>query len=416
MKRSYSLLRFCLAARSPLKFRQGSLLAAIVILGVSAVVERPRAQQEPLVSGTEYGDPIQGMTKQDFELFRLGLEDFLEVEDTEEGLGPVFNGRSCAECHAAPAVGGVSMVSEFRAGTLYADGSFQEPAGGSLIHLFSIPPHNLQAVMPPNANVVASRRPIPLFGDGLVEVVPDDLLAALADPDDSDGDGISGRVHWVRDKETDRIRAGRFGWKAQQSSLFTFGAEAYRNEMGITSDLFPNEMCPGGDCEAIDFADLVPDPEDRPERSTGLRGIDNFASFMRLLGPPPRGEQDSLTQWGEVVFREVLCTSCHVPTLSTGSSPIAALDHKRFQPFGDFLLHDIGTGDGIRQGDAAPEEIRTMPLWGLGARAPFLHDGRAADIQQAVRMHTREGERSRQLFEALSEEDRDALLAFLQSL
>ncbi len=390
--------------------------AAAVILGALGLVQRPRAQPEPVVVGTDYGEPIQGISGREFELFRLGLEDFLEVEDAEEGLGPIFNGRSCAECHAAPRVGGISTVSEFRAGILHPDGSFEEPAGGSLIHLFSIPPHETQAVIPRNANVVAPRRPIPLFGAGLVEAVADDLLAAREDPEDLDGDGVSGRVHWVTDKETGQVQAGRFGWKAQQSSLFTFGAEAYRNEMGITSDLFPNEMCPGGDCERIEFADSVPDPEDSPERSTGLRGIDNFANFMRLLGPPPRGEQNALTRRGEEVLRELLCSSCHVPTLATGPSPIGALRHKRFQPYGDFLLHDIGTGDGIRQKDAAPDEIRTMPLWGLGARAPFLHDGRAANIQQAIEMHAQEAERSRQGFEALSEEDRTALLAFLESL
>ena len=392
------------------------LLAGALTLAASSLMDRPRAQTEAVVVGTDYGEPIQGISGREFELFRLGLEDFLEVEDAEEGLGPIFNGRSCAECHASPRVGGISTVSEFRAGILHPDGSFEEPAGGSLIHLFSIPPHQTQAVIPRDANVVALRRPIPLFGDGLVEAVDDHLLAALEDPEDLDRDGVSGRVHWVRDKETDQIRAGRFGWKAQQSSLFTFGAEAYRNEMGITSDLFPNEMCPSGECERLEFVDPVPDPEDGPERGTGLRGIDNFANFMRLLGPPPRGEQNALTSRGEAVFQESLCTSCHLPTLRTGSSPIGALRHKRFQPYGDFLLHDIGTGDGIGQGDAAPEEIRTMPLWGLGARSPFLHDGRAANIEQAIRMHAREAERSRERFEALSEQDRAALLAFLESL
>ena len=392
------------------------LLAAIALVLGLGLVEGPQAQQGQVVSGTDYGEPIQGINGKEFELFRLGLEDFLEVEDSEEGLGPVFNGRSCAECHASPRIGGISTISEFRAGTLNADGSFEEPEGGSLIHLFSILPHETQAVIPPGVNVVAKRRPLPLFGDGLVEAVPDELLVALEDPGDSDGDGVSGRVHWVTDKDTGQLQAGRFGWKAQQSSLFTFGAEAYRNEMGITSELFPNEMCPGGDCEIIELVDPVPDPEDGPDRSTGLSGIDNFANFLRLLGPPPRGEQNAQTQRGEALFAEMRCTACHVPSLTTGSSPFGALSRKRFLPYGDFLLHNIGTGDGIQDGDAAPEEIRTMPLWGLGARAPFLHDGRAANIEQAIEFHSLEAESSRVLYEALSEEDRQDLLAFLKSL
>ena len=389
--------------------------AAVLVLGLNPL-KRLRTGKEPLVVGTHYGEPIQGINGTEFELFRMGLEDFLEVEDAQEGLGPLYNGRSCAECHAIPRIGGVSALSEFRAGTLNPDGTFQEPPGGTLIHLFSIPPHEAQAVIPPDANVVARRRPIPLFGDGLVEAVPDAALIALEDPDDRDGDGISGRVHWVTDKETGEVRAGRFGWKAQQSSLFTFGAEAYRNEMGITSDLFPNEMCPAGDCEIIELIDPVPDPEDGPERTTGLRGIDNFANFLRFLGPPPRGEQDERTQRGDVVFGEIGCTSCHVRSLSTGPSPISALSSKRFLPFGDFLLHDVGTGDGIQDGDAAPNEVRTMPLWGLGARAPFLHDGRAANIEQAIEAHSNEAESSRLFYEGLSEEDRLDLLAFLKSL
>ena len=392
------------------------LLTVAVPILAQGPLKRQRAQKEPTVSGTEYGEPIQGIRGKEFELFRLGLDDFLEVEDAEEGLGPIFNGRSCAECHATPRIGGVSTISAFRAGTLNPDGSFEEPEGGTLIHLFSIPPHQTQAVIPPGVNVVARRRPLPLFGDGLVEAVPDEILVAMEDPEDLNEDGISGRVHWVTDKDTGELRAGRFGWKAMQSSLFTFGAEAYRNEMGITSDLFPNEMCPGGDCEIIELVDPVPDPEDGPERSTGLRGIDNFANFMRLLGPPPRGEQNAQTQKGETLFGAMRCTACHVPSLTTGSSPIPALSGKRFLPYGDFLLHDIGTGDGIQDGEASPREIRTMPLWGLGARAPFLHEGRAANIEQAIEFHSSEAESSRLLYEDLTEEERLDLLAFLQSL
>ena len=391
----------------------GTLLATALVLAATA---DPGAGQGTFVEGTEFGEPIRGIGGGEFELFRLGLEDFLELEDADEGLGPLYNGRSCAECHVTPAIGGTSTITEVRAGTLDADGRFQDPPGGSLIHLFSIPDHSTQAAVPEGANVVARRQPIPLFGGGLVEAVPDEVLAALEDPEDRDGDGISGRVHWVVDRDSGETRAGRFGWKAQQSSLFTFGAEAYRNEMGITSELFPNEMCPAGDCEPLELIDAVADPEDFPEPSTGLRGIDNFANFMRLLGPPPRGAENHRTRRGEDLFEQVRCSACHVPALRTGPGPFEALSNKDFRPFADFLLHDVGTGDGIRDGDAGPAEIRTPALWGVSHRAPYLHDGSAATIEAAILRHGVEAEASRTRYEALTAEEREALLAFLRSL
>jgi CxxC motif-containing protein (DUF1111 family) len=397
-------------------YRPHALLVLSASLILTVYLQNLRAQGDEVVVGTEFGEPIQGITGLEFELFRLGLEDFLEVEDAEEGLGPIFNGRSCAECHAVPRVGGSGIMSEIRAGLLHEDGSFEELAGGSLIRLFSVPSHELQPMIPQEANVVARRKPLPLFGDGLVEAVADDIFIAMEDPDDLDGDGISGRAHRVSDKESGEIRIGRFGWKAQQSSLFTFGAEAYRDEMGITSALFPEEACPAGDCSLLELLDRVADPEDGPERTTGLSGIDNFANFMRLLGPPPRGEMTEEALQGQKIFNQIQCGACHVPDLHTGASPFRALRFKRFSPFGDFLLHDIATGDGIQQGDARPQEIRTAPLWGVRFRAPFLHDGRASNLNEAIEMHGAEAEESRGKYQGLAQEQKEALIAFLRSL
>ncbi len=369
------------------------------------------------VVGTFMGDPVSGITAEEFELFRLGLEDFLEVEDASEGLGPVFNGRSCALCHSIPAIGGSGTIMENRAGILHEDGSFEELPGGSNFQMFSLPVHSIQASIPPEANSVAHRKSLALFGNGLVEAVPDETLIGLADPDDSDGDGISGRAARVLDRDSGEIRVGRFGWKSQQSSLFTFGAEAYRDEMGITNVLFPNEACPYGvDCELLELIDPVPDPEDAPEVTTGLRGVDNFANFLRLLGPPTRGEINEAVARGEQIFRSVRCHSCHVESLESGQAFSPALSFKRFFPYSDFLLHEVGTGDGIGQADAQPNEIRTVPLWGLRFRGPFLHDGRASNLKEAILMHGAEAESSRIAFEALSEEQTQDLLAFLRSL
>ncbi len=374
------------------------------------------SQQEQIVTGTEFGDPVRGINAREFELFRLGLEDFTEVETPDEGLGPVFNGRSCAECHSVPRIGGSSTITEVRAGILREDGSFEELPGGSVIQMFSIPAHETQAVVPLEANVIARRKSLQLFGSGLAEAIADETLMALEDPDDQDGDGISGRAHRVHDKAGDKMRIGRFGWKAQQATLLSFGAEAYRDEMGITNALFPQEACPGGDCEKIDFFNPIPGLQDGPSVLTGLRGIDNFDNFMKLLGPPPRGTITDEVRRGEQIFQEAGCASCHLPSIVTGQSSVQALSFKRFFPYGDFLLHDVGTGDGIAQGNAKPEEIRTPPLWGVRLRAPFLHDGRASTLRLATELHGGEAMRSRTLFEQLPHIDQNALIAFLRSL
>jgi CxxC motif-containing protein (DUF1111 family) len=401
---------------SKIRFLVLLLIAGLLALEIFRTRMSPVAQQEQIVVGTQFGEPIQGITSKEFELFRLGLDNFTEVETPEEGLGPVFNGRSCAECHSVPRIGGSSTITEVRAGIRHADGSFEEYQGGSVFQMFSIPAHETQVIIPSEVNVIARRKSLPIFGDGLVEAIPDEVLIGMEDPDDLNGDGISGRAHRVHDKATDTIRIGRFGWKAQQASLLGFGAEAYRDEMGITNDLFPEEACSGGDCQRIQLFNPVPGLQDVRSATTGLRGIDDFEDFMKFLGPPPRGTITKEVQHGEQLFHAIGCTACHVPSSRTGPNPVKALTFKRFFPYSDFLLHDIGTGDGIAQGDARPEEIRTPPLWGVRLRAPFLHDGRASTLQEAIEMHAGEALKSRTLFEALPSSDKNAILAFLGSL
>jgi CxxC motif-containing protein (DUF1111 family) len=392
------------------------LIMTLGFLGLSSVPVKFLAQQEEIIVGIEFGEPLQGITPREFELFRLGLENFTEVETPDEGLGPVFNGRSCAECHSVPRIGGSSTITEVRAGIRREDGSFEEYPGGSVFQMFSVAPHETQVSFPSEVNVIARRKSLPLFGNGLVEAIPDEVLAGMEDPDDLNADGISGRAHRVHDKATDRIRIGRFGWKAQQATLLGFGAEAYRDEMGITNDLFPEEACPGGTCQKVQYFNPVPGLQDARSLTTGLRGIDDFENFMKLLGPPPRGAISAEVQQGERLFHASGCHFCHMPSLKTGSSPVKALSFKRFFPYSDFLLHDIGTGDGIAQGDAKPEEIRTPPLWGARLRAPFLHDGRASTLREAIEMHGGEALKSRTLYEQLSLPDQAALVAFLGSL
>jgi CxxC motif-containing protein (DUF1111 family) len=364
------------------------------------------------------GAPLPGLTPVEFEEFRLGLNDFLEVETAEEGLGPAFNATSCAICHNVPAVGGTSLVAEVRAGRVGPAGAFiaLDASGESLFHLFSIPSHACQPTIPAEATVLARRIPIPLFGAGLVEAIPDDTLLALEDPFDRDRDGISGRAAIVIDRASGERRIGRFGWKAQHATLLAFGADAYRNEMGITNELFPMELAVGVSQERMRICDPIPELEDIRDPRTGRRGIDNFASFMRLLAPLARGPIDAQSRLGEQIFAALGCTACHTPALATGPSANPLFNRRTVPLFSDLLLHDIGTGDGIQQEAAASNEIRTPALWGLRFRRPLLHDGSAATIEDAIRRHAGEAALAREGFMALDGTAHAALVAFLKSL
>jgi CxxC motif-containing protein (DUF1111 family) len=364
------------------------------------------------------GGPLPGVTPAEFEEFRLGLDDFLEVETSDEGLGPAFNGTSCAVCHNVPVVGGGGLVAEIRAASRTADGSFVplDESGETLFQLFSVPGHACQAVLPPSVTVIARRIPIPLFGAGLVEAIPDEAMLALEDPDDRNRDGVSGRAARVVDLATGRVRVGRFGWKAQHATLLTFGADAYRGEMGITNDIFPSELAMGVSGDRMRVCDPIPDPEDVIDPATRRRGIDNFASFMRLLAPVGRAPGDERARAGEEIFGVIGCAACHVPSFTTAPSANRAFDRRPVPLFSDLLLHDIGTGDGIVQGAAAASEIRTPALWGVRFRRPLLHDGSAVTIEDAVRRHAGEAALARAGFARLGDADRLALLAFLSAL
>jgi len=209
---------------------------------------------------------------------------------------------------------------------------------------------------------------------------------------------------------TDRPRVGRFGWKAQVPTLFQFAGDAYLNEMGITNPEFPNESCPQGDCAA-----LLHNPV--PALNDDGSGVQKFTDFMTLLAAPPRGPVSAQTLVGNLVFAGIGCANCHTPVLVSGNSPVAALSGKAFQPFGDFLLHDMGSlGDGIVQGSSTPRQMRTAPLWGVRTRSQLLHDGRATSIEAAILAHDGQGGQARNRFAALSTTARQALLAFLNSL
>jgi CxxC motif-containing protein (DUF1111 family) len=362
------------------------------------------------------GDPLPEITAGEFERFRLGLEDFTEVESAEDGLGPAFNGNSCAVCHSVPAIGGISSMTEIRAGYRDEDGNFTALYGGTLYHLFSIPNHLCQVQIPAEANVIARRQPIPVFGAGLIEAIADETIAALEDPDDRDGDGVSGRAARITDVVSGRVRIGRFGWKSQHATLLAFSGDAYRNEMGITNDFFPEDVALGVSEEAMRLCSPRKRMEDVRDRRTGLRGIDNFEAFMKFLAPIGRGPVDGSVRAGEQIFQAIGCAACHTPKMSTAPHPNPLFDRKEVALFSDLLLHDVGTGDGIPQEAAQPGEIRTPALWGLRVRRPFLHDGSAATPREAIERHAGEAAAAVKRYAGLTPEEREQLLSFLRSL
>ena len=362
------------------------------------------------------GSPLPGITAAEQEMFRLGLEDFTEVETAEDGLGPAFNGNSCAVCHSVPAIGGVSTMTEVRGGYRDEDGKFHALNGGTLYHLFSTPPHRCQVQIPPEANVIARRAPIPLFGAGLVEAIADETILALEDPDDRDGDGIRGRAARIIDVVAGRERIGRFGWKAQQATLLAFSGDAYRNEMGITNDLFPDEVALGIDAERMKQCSPKRGIEDVRNRRTGMRGIDNFENFMKFLAPVERGPIDAEVRAGEAIFQATGCAVCHVPVLTTGANRNPVFDRKPVALYSDLLLHDVGTGDGIEQSAAGAGDIRTPALWGLRFRRPLLHDGSAATAEDAILRHAKEAAGVTEKYRKLPPGLQRQLLALLNSL
>jgi CxxC motif-containing protein (DUF1111 family) len=350
--------------------------------------------------------PSDGLTAEEQARFGVGLREFADIETPARGLGPVFNGASCAECHNHPVIGGSSERFVTRFGR-YVGGVFDPMVeyGGSLIQAQGI--KRGSCVVPgetvPTEATVATRRDTPaLFGLGLVEGIPDGQILRYADPADRDGDGISGRPNMIGG------RVGRFGWKAQVADLTTFAGEAYLNEMGITSPAFPEEVKPQGGAVICDEVD---DPEDN---GSSIRA---FVDFMSLLAPPPVAQLSGEALLGRRAFRRLRCDGCHSTRLRTGPSPVRALNHRRVRAFSDFLLHDMGSlGDGIGQGDATGSEFRTAPLWGVAQSGPYLHDGRAATLRDAIAAHDGEARRSRDAFLALSATDQAALLAYLSSL
>ena len=363
------------------------------------------------------GTPLPNLTPSELAAFNDGRDDFTEVETVAEGLGPVFNGRSCAECHNIGATGGAGTQTVTRFGA--RNGNTFDPLaslGGSLIQVNGIGPadgstHAFSGeTVPPSANVTAHRRTTSLFGLGFVDATADSDFFAMAQLQSARRGGVSGRVPLVDNIAAGMKTAGKFGWKGQNPTLFQFAADAYLNEMGITNPQFPNENCPNGNCAELAF-NPAPSINDTGD------GVQALADFMTILAAPPRATVSRDANDGEGIFNRIGCSDCHVANLHTGSSSIAALDHKTYHPYSDFLLHDMGSlGDGIVQADAGAQEMRTAPLWGLRFLNAYLHDGRATTFDDAILAHDGEARASRNQFAGLDARSKAKLREFLKSL
>ncbi len=409
------------------KFRRSMLVVALLASAFAYAqvrtdpgpVVRPPPGAAPQLpanpAAPRIGAPLDGLTAAEMARFAAGREEFINVETPETGLGPTFNGASCVQCHNGPAVGGGSPIRVTRFGRMVGD--VFDPLtdkGGSLLQRFAIDPA-FREVIPPEANVVADRLSTPLFGLGLIEAIPDATIIGNARARKSDG--VGGRAAQVTDVATGAQRIGRFGWKAQHATLLSFVADAYLNEMGITNRFFPEENTPNGLTALLAAHTGVTAIEDQVDPVTGRSDIDVSADFIRFLAPPARLAPTQSSRAGESLFGAIGCAICHQPSMQTGTSPVAALDRKSLELYSDLLLHDMGTlGDGIAQANAGEREMRTPPLWGLHARSPFLHDGRAPTLDAAIRAHEGEAARSKLRYVALPPEQQRQLRDFLNTL
>jgi CxxC motif-containing protein (DUF1111 family) len=412
------------------------------------------------------GAAIAGLSKTEEAFFLAGQDKFSTAEDVAEGLGPTMNLDSCAGCHMQPAVGGsspavnpqIAFANQLGAGNripafLRADGPVREvrfvrnpdgSADGGVHALVSLVGRSdapgCALGQPDYDRVYAAgnaifRIPTPLFGAGLIEQIPDKTILAnqAASAPRRRLLGIGGRANFIVPFATlsgqsnhngNDGTVARFGWKAQNKSLLLFAGEAYNVEMGISNELFPTER------EEADGCQYASTPNDVTNTTANgaiaaMGGIEKFAMFMRLLAPPvpstdTPGGAVSIAR-GKLLFSDAGCALCHTPSMRTGNATVAALRNQPVNLYSDLLVHDMGVGlrDGVSQGQAGPREFRTAPLWGLGQRIFFLHDGRCSDLIDAIRQHASQGSEANVVinnYNLLREAQKQDLLNFLRSL
>src|SRR5579871_5084759 len=415
------------------------LFAAVIALGTGlARVAAKSATEAPAGFNTPSFSSAQsisnGIVEPPGDTFAKDQEVYEENHSVQTGLGPVYNATACVSCHENPNSGGASQFTELRLGHKDENGNFVNPTifindgkdtitGRSIVNDRAIGPE-AQEHIPASENIRTLRAALNTLGDGFVEAIDDGTLIAIAEkqPELTDGKVHGEVVQAPIFEAPGQTRVGRFGWKDQHSSLLSFIADAYLNEMGITNRLRPKDV--------TTVLKTTTDPEDQPD-SLGLADIDHFAQFIRGTMVPPRDTVLAATPAalkGKELFRRVGCNVCHVESITT--APVGtvidggmftvpeALGDKVIHPFSDFLLHDIGTGDGIVQ--VGPQDtankLRTAPLWGLRTKARFMHDLGSLSLENAIARHDGEAHDAAENFDELSPQERGALIVFLKSL
>jgi len=412
-----------------------SLLFVVAIAGfIGSFTLAIQGQSGPTEAPAGFDNLTNGFIDQPaFDAARLKFE---ERDEIAKGLGPVYNAQSCAECHQNPVTGAVSQVAELRAGHQDVFGNFVDAPGGSLINDRAINAA-IQERVPGAETVRTLRMSTNALGDGFVEAINSNTLVAIANAQPGQSGGlIAGQVIQVPVLEAPgQVRVGRFGWKNQNASLLSFSADAYLNEIGITNRLLLKENTSLGNSVAaydtVSDATLCADGSSRVCGEDPEQDIEAFAAFMRATKAPPRdtalaGTADAVA--GSNLFNAIGCNICHTPSITTaavgtvingGALTVgAALGNKIIHPYGDFLLHDIETGDGIVQ--AGPQDtankLRTAALWGLRMRPRFMHDLKSLTLESAIERHKGEAEDVTERFFDLTEAQKQQLFTFLNSL
>jgi len=465
MNRKLLVLPFVVVALAGFGFLQARIVSSASVFSA----------KDPGVRGgaAGAGSPIAGLSSGQTELFNAGNDAFTSVEEVADGLGPTMNLDSCAGCHMQPAIGGTSPYVNPQVDFSSKNGAtnilpsfislygpvrearfVENPDGtpdGGVHAVFTIAgrtdaPAGCDLAQPDFATALAQhnvifRIPTPTFGGGLIEQIPDSAILAnqAANADQKKALGIFGRPNIILAGNTvsgQPNRNGndgtiaRFGWKAQNKSLLLFSGEAYNVEMGITNELFQTERDETPECQSAKTPNDVTNA-DGSTITDMISDIEKFSLFMRFLAPPtpspntPGGTQ-SITR-GRNLFSHIGCAACHTPTLYTGNASVAALRKQPVNLYSDLLVHDMGPylADGVSQGQAGPREFRTAPLWGLGQRIFFLHDGRTKDLLKAIQAHqsgsflTRDASEANAViakFNSLTESQKQDILNFLRSL
>lgn len=387
----------------------GNLLACLIII-VGCGDGEPA---EPLPSP---GEPVVGLGTGERGRFLLGRALFERLATADEGLGPLYNAERCSDCHDQPVVGGGGAGIRVLKATRFEDGrcdllvaqggdNIQRRATG-LLAAHGMGPEEIPRAATATAQVTAP----PLFGLGLIEAVPDAVLREWADPDDADGNGISGRLPSLADGRT-----ARFGRKGEASTVRDFVVTALRFELGLTT---PEHLME----EAVNGVPIPAEVDPMADPEIDAPTLEHLTDYVRFLAPPPpereltAAARDTVAR-GAALFRQIGCTSCHREELRTGATAASALSGRTIRPYSDLLLHDMGEDLADVCGlDASPAELRTAPLWGLRFRDVLLHDGRVADVPVAVAAHGGEAIVSRDAFLALPEEAQRTVVRFLLSL